>query len=111
MRVDDTISRYMQCRDRPLISALAEVVGHSMLIQDIEAFSYIVLATVNEAQHDRFVLISLCWLYGRGELPPPPPPHNNFLMLESAGFCMFIRATGHQWHCAGRLHCNVDPAS
>ena len=24
-------------------------------------------------QHDRFVLIGLCWLYGRSELPPPPP--------------------------------------
>ncbi len=24
-------------------------------------------------QHDRFVLIGLCWLYGRSEFPPPPP--------------------------------------
>ncbi len=23
-------------------------------------------------QHDRFVLIGLCWLYGRTEFPPPP---------------------------------------
>ncbi len=23
-------------------------------------------------QHDRFVLIGLCWLYGRSEFPPPP---------------------------------------
>ncbi len=22
-------------------------------------------------QHDRFVLIGLCWLYGRSEFPPP----------------------------------------
>ncbi len=24
--------------------------------------------------YDRFVLIGLCWLYGRSESPPPPPP-------------------------------------
>ncbi len=24
--------------------------------------------------YDRFVLIGLCWLYGRSEFPPPPPP-------------------------------------
>ncbi len=24
-------------------------------------------------QHDRFVLIGLCWLYGRSEFPPPRP--------------------------------------
>ncbi len=23
---------------------------------------------------DRFVLIGLCWLYGRSEFSPPPPP-------------------------------------
>ncbi len=23
--------------------------------------------------YDRFVLIGLCWLYGRSEFPPPPP--------------------------------------
>ncbi len=23
-------------------------------------------------QHDRFVLIGLCWLYGRSDFPPPP---------------------------------------
>ncbi len=25
--------------------------------------------------YDRFVLIGLCWLYGRSEFPPPPPPY------------------------------------
>ncbi len=24
--------------------------------------------------HDKLVLVGLCWLYGRGEVPPPPRP-------------------------------------
>ncbi len=27
---------------------------------------------LHESCHDRFVLIGLCWLYGRSEFPPPP---------------------------------------
>ncbi len=38
-------------------------------------------------QHDRFVLVGLCWLYGRSELPPPPPslilPGNPLSVLVS----------------------------
>ena len=35
----------------------------------------LVLAIVmRPRQHDRFVLIGLCWLYGRSDLPPHPPP-------------------------------------
>ncbi len=42
-------------------------------------------------QHDRFVLIGLCWLYGRNEIPPPqslplkmnPVPGKSFSTLES----------------------------
>ena len=30
--------------------------------------------SMRPGQHDRFVLIGLCWLYGRSEFPPPPPP-------------------------------------
>ncbi len=29
--------------------------------------------SVRPRQHDRFVLIGLCWLYGRSEFPPSPP--------------------------------------
>ncbi len=32
-------------------------------------------------QHDRFVLIGLCWLYGRSEFPPPPPPPHHRPLL------------------------------
>ncbi len=30
--------------------------------------------SVRPRHYDRFVLIGLCWLYGRSEFPPPPPP-------------------------------------
>ncbi len=32
------------------------------------------MAAHQPRKHDRFVLIGLCWLYGRSEFPPPPPP-------------------------------------
>ncbi len=31
--------------------------------------------------YDRFVLIGLCWLYGRSEFPPPPPADCNVFKL------------------------------
>ncbi len=41
-------------------------------------------------QHDGFVLIGLCWLYGRNEVPPPPPLHdgnsNRRLQRHRMGF-------------------------
>ncbi len=41
--------------------------------KDQKSVCALVLAIVNEPrQHDRFVLIGLCWLYGRSEYPPPP---------------------------------------
>ena len=42
---------------------------------------------------DGFVLIGLCWLYGRSEFPPPPPPPP--LLLRNAvqaglGLCRLV---------------------
>ena len=48
--------------------------------KDQESVCALVLAIVNEAQtsliSDRFVLIGLCWLYGRSEFPPFQEPEN-----------------------------------
>ncbi len=49
--------------------AMRSVMWH----KDQKSVCALVLAIVNEAHHDRFVLIGLCWLYGRSEFPPPPP--------------------------------------
>ncbi len=52
-------------------------------------------------QHDRFVHIGLCWLYGRGEFPPPFPPEflsdNIHDALGNPGCCNW--ATGVQQQC------------
>ena len=36
-------------------------------------------------RYDRFVLIGLCWLYGRSEFPPPPLLPD-FLYTYGAGY-------------------------
>ena len=41
-------------------------------------------------QHDRFVLLGLCWLYGRSEFPPPPPP-----ALQWHGLCLHAHRPSH----------------
>ncbi len=36
--------------------------------------------------HDRFVLIGVCWQYGRSDFTRPPPPHQRSMLGE----CLFI---------------------
>ncbi len=38
--------------------------------------------SMRSRQHDRFVLVGVCWLYGSSESPPPPP----LCRLSRAGF-------------------------
>ena len=55
-----------------------------------------ILAIVNDSHDshdDRFVLIGLCWMYGRSEFPPPTPRH-----LRRSTFCT-PRAVGDERHC------------
>ena len=47
-------------------------------------------------QHDRFVLIGLCWLYGRSEFPPRPPLWGKCAYVDVARLA--------SWHCS--LHCS-----
>ncbi len=51
--------------------------------------------------YDRFVLIGLCWLYGRSEFPPPPPPHALVRRPHADRVC---RAGSLEIDCGGRTY-------